>query len=214
MFDTGTASSAAADMLRLWAAACDQAAAADRELAAFDPAAFSDEELLGLLDGLEVDARRRAAVGCGLIAELAGRGLAAELGYASPAVLLSERLRIGRREAAGGAAIEPRKPADPYLDMGRAIKPARIVPDRGAGRLDPRRRTARRVPARRKAQHSSTLRAVDEESARVGAVTAHAGRAAARRPAHEMGQWSPHSRNGYSASARPGREPGSAGSGQ
>src|SRR5690349_24663992 len=49
---------------------------------------------------LEVDARRRAAVGYAVVAELEARGIAGELGCSS-AVLLSERLRIGRREAAG-----------------------------------------------------------------------------------------------------------------
>ena len=50
---------------------------------------------------LETDVRQRAAVGFALVAEVEARGIAAELGCSSTAVLLSERLRIGRREAAG-----------------------------------------------------------------------------------------------------------------
>jgi hypothetical protein len=61
---------------------------------------LSGEELLDLLDLLETDTRRRTAVACGMIAELDARAAAGELGYPSAAVLLSERLRIGRREAA------------------------------------------------------------------------------------------------------------------
>jgi hypothetical protein len=88
--------------------------AADRDrLAALDPAALSTEELLDLLDQLETDARRRAAVSCRLIAELDARGSAIETGLPSTAVLLSERLRIGRREAAGrvrlSADLSPRR---------------------------------------------------------------------------------------------------------
>jgi Domain of unknown function (DUF222) len=87
---------------------------ADREeLAALDPAALSTEQLLDLLDQLETDARRRAAVTCKLIAELDARGSAIEAGLPSTAVLLSERLRIGRREAAGrvrlAADLAPRR---------------------------------------------------------------------------------------------------------
>jgi hypothetical protein len=62
---------------------------------------------------MEVDARRRAAVGFGLVAELEARGIAAEVGCASTAVVLSERLRIGRREAAGrvrlASELRPRR---------------------------------------------------------------------------------------------------------
>ena len=50
---------------------------------------------------LEIDARQRGAVAVALVTELEARGVAAELGCSSTAVLLSERLRIGRREAAG-----------------------------------------------------------------------------------------------------------------
>jgi Domain of unknown function (DUF222)/HNH endonuclease len=87
---------------------------ADREeLTALDPAALSTEQLLDLLDQLETDARRRAAVTCRLIAELDARGSAIEAGLPSTAVLLSERLRIGRREAAGrvrlSADLAPRR---------------------------------------------------------------------------------------------------------
>src|SRR6478736_6428309 len=76
-------------------------AAAREQLTGVDLAALSGDELLELLTALEVDARRRAAVGYAVVAELAARGIAAELGCASTAVLLSERLRIARREAAG-----------------------------------------------------------------------------------------------------------------
>jgi len=48
--------------LRQWAAAREQLAKAERELADLDPAGFSDEELLTLLDDLETEARRRTAV--------------------------------------------------------------------------------------------------------------------------------------------------------
>jgi hypothetical protein len=71
------------------------------------------DELLELLTALEVDARRRAAVGYAVVAELEARGVAAEVGCSSTAVLLSERLRIGRREAAGrvrlAAELGPRR---------------------------------------------------------------------------------------------------------
>jgi hypothetical protein len=76
-------------------------AAARQGLAAVDLAALSRDELLELMTALEVDARQRAAVGYAVVAELEARGVAAEVGCASTAVLLSERLRIGRREAAG-----------------------------------------------------------------------------------------------------------------
>jgi uncharacterized protein DUF222/HNH endonuclease len=88
-------------------------AAAKQELAAIDPAALSRDELLELMTALEVDARQRAAVGYAVVAELEARGVAAEVGCASTAVLLSERLRIGRREAAGrvrlAAELGPRR---------------------------------------------------------------------------------------------------------
>jgi hypothetical protein len=87
--------------------------AASQELTGIDPAALSGDELLDLLDRLEADARRRTAVAGRLIAELHARGIAGELGYSSTAVLLSERLRIGRREAAGrvrlSADLAPRR---------------------------------------------------------------------------------------------------------
>ena len=76
-------------------------AAAREQLTGVDLAALSRDELLELLTALEVDARRRAAVGYAVVAELEARGIAGELGCSSTAVLLSERLRIGRREAAG-----------------------------------------------------------------------------------------------------------------
>src|SRR6478736_9205757 len=88
-------------------------AAAREQLTGVDLAALSGDELLELLTVLESDVRQRAAVGYGVVAELAARGIAAELGCASTAVLLSERLRIGRREAAGrvrlAAELGPRR---------------------------------------------------------------------------------------------------------
>src|SRR5690349_10609716 len=87
--------------------------AASQELTGIYPAALSGDELLDLLDRLEADTRRRTAVAGRLIAELHARGTAGELGYSSNAVLLSERLRIGRREAAGrvrlAADLAPRR---------------------------------------------------------------------------------------------------------
>ena len=80
--------------------ALQHVAAASEQLAAMDPVALSGEELLEALDALEADARRRVGVACALIAELEARGTAGELGCPSAAVLLSERLRIGQREAA------------------------------------------------------------------------------------------------------------------
>ena len=88
-------------------------AAARQALAAVDLVALSGDELLELLSAVEVDARRRAAVTHAVVAELEARGIAAEVGCASTAVLLSERLRIGRREAAGrvplAAELGPRR---------------------------------------------------------------------------------------------------------
>ena len=78
-----------------------QLAAARQSLCAVDPATLGRDELLELVAALEIDVRQRAAVGFALVAEVEARGIAAELGCASTAVLLSERLRIGRREAAG-----------------------------------------------------------------------------------------------------------------
>ena len=88
-------------------------AAAREQLTGVDLAALSRDELLELLSALEMDARQRGAVGYGLVAELEARGVAAEVGCSSTAVLLSERLRIGRREAAGrvrlAAELGPRR---------------------------------------------------------------------------------------------------------
>ena len=88
-------------------------AAAREQLRDVDLATLGRDELLELMSLLEVDARRRAAVGFALVAELEARGIAAEVGCASTAVLLSERLRIGRREAAGrvrlAAELGPRR---------------------------------------------------------------------------------------------------------
>src|SRR5690349_24783645 len=76
-------------------------AAAREQLRDLDWATLGRDELLELMSLLEIDARRRAAVGYAVVAELEARGIGAELGCSSTAVLLSERLRIGRREAAG-----------------------------------------------------------------------------------------------------------------
>ena len=88
-------------------------AAAREQLRDVDLPTLGRDELLELLTALEVDARRRAAVGYAVVAELEARGVAAEVGCASTAVLLSERLRIGRREAAGrvrlAADLGPRR---------------------------------------------------------------------------------------------------------
>jgi hypothetical protein len=64
MFEMGSASTAAADALDQLAAARAELAAAEQQLLAADLAALSGEQLLELLDVLEVDARRHAAVGC------------------------------------------------------------------------------------------------------------------------------------------------------
>ena len=88
-------------------------AAAREQLRNVDWATLSGDELLELMAALEIDVRQRAAVGYGLVAELEARGVAAELGCSSTAVLLSERLRIGRREAAArvrlAAELGPRR---------------------------------------------------------------------------------------------------------
>ena len=76
-------------------------AAAREQLRDVDLPTLGRDELLELLSALEVDARRRATVGYAVVAEVEARGIGAELGCSSTAVLLSERLRIGRREAAG-----------------------------------------------------------------------------------------------------------------
>ena len=90
-----------------------QLAAARQALCAVDPATLGRDELLELLTVLETDVRQRAAVGFALVAEVEARGIAAELGCSSTAVLMSERLRIGRREAAGrvrlAAELGPRR---------------------------------------------------------------------------------------------------------
>jgi hypothetical protein len=97
MFETAV-KSAAAHVIQQLTAALEQ-------LAGLDPAALSRDELLELLDILETDTRRQAAVSGTLIAELDGRGVASELGYTGIGALLAERLRIGRREAAARARL-------------------------------------------------------------------------------------------------------------
>ena len=122
MFETGLAGSTLVSRV---ADALEHLAAAQHELVGLDPTVLSRDELLDLMEVLEINARRHTAVGCQLIAELDGRGVAGELGCASTGVLLAERLRIGRREAAGrvrlasdlglrravtGETLEPRFP--------------------------------------------------------------------------------------------------------
>ena len=74
---------------------------------------MSGDQLLELAAALETDARQRASVQHAVVAELEARGVAGELGCASTAVVLSERLRIGRREATGrvrlAAQVGPRR---------------------------------------------------------------------------------------------------------
>ena len=88
-------------------------AAAREQLSALDLTGLSGGQLLELVAALEIDTRQRAAVTHAVIAELEARGVAAEVGCSSTAVLLSERLRIGRREAAGrvrlAAELGPRR---------------------------------------------------------------------------------------------------------
>ena len=88
-------------------------AAAQQALAALDLAALSGDQLLELAAASETDTRQRASVQHAVVAELDARGVAAELGCASTAVVLSERLRIGRREATGrvrlAAELGPRR---------------------------------------------------------------------------------------------------------
>jgi len=102
MFETGLAGSTFVSRV---ADALEHLAAAQHELAGLDPTVLSRDELLDLVEVLETNARRHTAVGCELIAELDGRGVAGELGYPSTGVLLAERLRIGRREAAGRVRV-------------------------------------------------------------------------------------------------------------
>ena len=52
-----------------------QLAAARQALCAVDPATLGRDELLELLTALEVDGRRRAAVGYAVLAELEARGV-------------------------------------------------------------------------------------------------------------------------------------------
>ena len=102
--------------------AIQQLTAAREQLAGLDPAALSRDELLEVLDALETDTRRQAAVSNTLIAELDGRGVAGELGYTGIGALLAERLRIGRREAAARARLA----AD--LGARRALSGEKLAP--------------------------------------------------------------------------------------
>jgi Domain of unknown function (DUF222)/HNH endonuclease len=107
MFETGTTTTtdAGSGVVSRVADALERLAAAQQELLRLDPRVLSRDELLDLLEIHEINARRHTAVGCALIAELDGRGVAGELGYASTGVLLAERLHLGRREAAGRARL-------------------------------------------------------------------------------------------------------------
>src|SRR5690242_9650463 len=58
--------------------ALEHLAAAQHELVGLDPTVLSRDELLDLVEVLETNARRHTAVGCELIAELDGRGVAGE----------------------------------------------------------------------------------------------------------------------------------------
>ncbi len=95
--------------------------------------------LLELLDILETDTRRQAAVSGTLIAELDGRGVASELGYTGVGALLAERLRIRRREAAARARLAadlgPRR-AFRRREAGAAVPAGRGGPGR-SGRSPP-----------------------------------------------------------------------------
>jgi hypothetical protein len=88
-------------------------AAAREQLGAVEVDSLAGDELLELVAALEADTRQRASVQHSVVAELEARGVAGELGCSSTAVLLSERLRIGRREAAGrvwlAAELGPRR---------------------------------------------------------------------------------------------------------
>ena len=122
--------------------ALNQLAAARQALAAVDMAALSRDELLELVAALEIDTRQRAAVTHALIAEVDTRGVAAELGYTSTPVLLSERLRIGRREAAqrpGGLGPCP-APGDVRAAVAGPVPEGRCGSG-GGNRLHPARGT-------------------------------------------------------------------------
>jgi len=103
-------------------------AAAREQLRDVDLPTLGRDELLELLSALEVDARRRAAVGYAVVAELEARGIAGELGCSSTAVLLSERLRIGRREAAGRVRLAVE--LGPRRAMSGQPSPAKFPPPR------------------------------------------------------------------------------------
>jgi len=102
MFEAGSTGSTLVSRV---ADALEHLAAAQHELVGLDPTVLSRDELLDLVEVLEINARRHTAVGCELIAELDGRGVAGELGYPSTGVILAEPLRIGRREAAGRVRV-------------------------------------------------------------------------------------------------------------
>ena len=91
MFETGTTTTtdAGSGVVSRVADALERLAAAQQELLRLDPRVLSRDELLDLLEIHEINARRHTAVGCALIAELDGRGVAGELGYASTGVLLA-----------------------------------------------------------------------------------------------------------------------------
>ena len=78
------------------------------ELAGLDLNSRSGEQLLGLLRGLEEHSRRLAMVGQALVAQTERRGLAAERGSRSTALLLTGLLRIGPHEAAARVSAAAR----------------------------------------------------------------------------------------------------------
>ena len=78
------------------------------ELVGLDLTARSGEQVLGLLTGLEARVRRLATVDQALVTEADRRGLAAERGCRSTAVMLTGLLRIGPHEAAARVSAAAR----------------------------------------------------------------------------------------------------------
>jgi Domain of unknown function (DUF222) len=105
-------------------AALAHLAAAQQALAALDLAALSGDQMLELAAASETDTRQRASVQHAAVAELDARGVAGELGCASTAVVLSERLRIGRREATGRVRLAAE--LGPRRAMSGQVLPARF----------------------------------------------------------------------------------------
>jgi Domain of unknown function (DUF222) len=84
-----------------WAAAVAQLAAAVDALLSAEVSAVDSGELLGLLQDVESQRRRLAAVDHTLVGEVESRGLAHEHGCTSTTALLRQALRLGAGEAAG-----------------------------------------------------------------------------------------------------------------